>query len=264
MAMTALASNHLENIILNTLRGTSAVGFDNLYLELFLTAPTKASPGTPVSYPEYQRQQIQWTAPAPEGIGLGIHNATDILFSAPSTNVGEVRYVGIFDAQTGGNMILFGAIAIPLNLIASVEPSLRAGYIMYYLTGDSTVWWKTQCLNLLRGTTIQGFTPHLALFSGDPEGSGVELQGTTYAREPLNFSTPTIDIPNLHFTISNLDFVQFNDPTAPGWGNWQWNAIMTAATGGNPVFKAPTPLPGTIHAAYTPTVREGRIRLGVR
>jgi hypothetical protein len=83
-------------------------------------------------------------------------------------------------------------------------------------------------LNILRGTTLSGITPYLALFTVAPgeAGGGTEVTGGSYARTAVTFGAPSAGV------ISNSGAVTFPVPSA-GWGDVVAWAIMDAASGGN-------------------------------
>lgn len=86
----------------------------NLAIGLFTAAPGEAGGGTEVSGGAYARVGLDpldanWTAPDSTG-GL-TDNAVAITFPAPTANWGVVTHWGIFDADTAGNLLIYGALA---------------------------------------------------------------------------------------------------------------------------------------------------------
>lgn len=260
----AFATNFFEERILNLLRNTALTGYTNLFIGLYLSNPTDTGQaGIEISYPEYQRQPITFSAPAPESGGIGIRNNTDILYNVSSQDAGQVRFIGISDSQAvgGGNMLLHGELSIPLDIRAQQQPSIAMNDILYFILGDSTVWFKTGVLNTLRGTTMQGFNPHWAFFDGDPEGTGTELSGGAYARPLVTFGPPVQQVGG-QGQIANTAMVRTPAPTTQ-WGLWAWDGLMTAATGGNMAFKYQNPIPEIIHRNYVPQIPAGDYKVEV-
>lgn len=99
-------SDFLENRLLDHSLGTSAYTMPaQLYLALFTTDPTDAGGGVEVSGGAYTRQAINFNASA-NGQAT---NATDILFPVATAAWGDVGFIGLFDAQVGGNLLWHGA-----------------------------------------------------------------------------------------------------------------------------------------------------------
>ena len=93
------ACDHLEKGVLNTLLGVTFPAPSKCYLALYLSDPGESgTAGTEVSYPGYQRMEIQFSPPADASGGLGIQNLTDIIFTTPSAAVGTVTYIGVLDS----------------------------------------------------------------------------------------------------------------------------------------------------------------------
>lgn len=102
-----------------------------LYVALFTSDPTDAGTGTEVSGGGYTRiacnpGDANWTAAsATDGITT---NAVAITFPQPSAAWGTVTHFGIFDAATGGNLLLHGPlIASRVVGPGDVPPDFWAG-----------------------------------------------------------------------------------------------------------------------------------------
>lgn len=102
-------------------------GPTTLYIGLFTTAPTDSTAGTEVSTSGtgYARVGISsslsnWagtqaagsTTPS-SGTGGTTSNNIAIQFGSPTANWGTVTAFGIFDAQTGGNLLIYGNLLSP-------------------------------------------------------------------------------------------------------------------------------------------------------
>lgn len=100
-------SNYLENALINaTLRATTYTAPSTVYLALYLTDPTDADTGTEVSGGSYARQSITFGAPSN---GL-TSNSAPIEFPAATAPWGTIRYIGIRDNVTGGNLLYHTAL----------------------------------------------------------------------------------------------------------------------------------------------------------
>lgn len=118
-------SNYLENkLIDHILRATAYPVPTAIYVGLFTTASSDAGPGTEVSGGSYARVQVgpglaAWaatqggTAGASTGTTGQSSNVADITFPAPTANWGTITHFGLFDAVTGGNLLMQTQLAVP-------------------------------------------------------------------------------------------------------------------------------------------------------
>lgn len=231
------ATNYLEHLVLNTLRGQSAQAPTALYLALYHSNPGESGDaGAEVVYPGYARQPVTFSSPAVMNGGIGVQNVADITF--PTTGIGltPITHIGVLDSQTGGNMLLYGEFTESVQIDANEAPVIIAGEAQWWMTGGMSSAFRTKVLNLFHGQSIGGFVPHLALFSGNPEDGGSELSGDNYARVALPFSAPT-EQPGGQSIITNSD--QVNTPRAStAWGVWSYTAVYDGPTSGMPVYYA--------------------------
>lgn len=84
-----------------------------IYLALYSAAPSDSGGGTELSGGAYARTQVtqldaNWNAPT-GGDGL-TDNLNDITFPTPTANWGTVVAFGIFDASSGGNLLIYGTL----------------------------------------------------------------------------------------------------------------------------------------------------------
>jgi hypothetical protein len=88
---------------------------------------------------------------------------------------------------------------------------------------------------LTSGSATRPTAWHVALFTSDPTdaGSGTEVTGYSYARQPVTFNAATGTNPTYCDNNATITF-----PTASGgnWGTVGWLGIYTADTGGNLLF----------------------------
>jgi hypothetical protein len=105
-------SDYLEAQIGNLLFRTQVAWKPSaIYIALFTVAPTDAGGGTEVSGGSYARVQVtqadaNWNAPS-GGNGL-FSNVNDITFPTPTADWGTIVAVGIFDAASAGNLLIWG------------------------------------------------------------------------------------------------------------------------------------------------------------
>jgi hypothetical protein len=100
-------SNYLENALINaTLRNTSYTSPAAVYISLHTADPTDAGSGTEVSGGSYIRQSATFGAPS-----NGVSTTTaDITFPQATANWGTIGWIGIWDAQTTGNLLYHTAL----------------------------------------------------------------------------------------------------------------------------------------------------------
>lgn len=92
-------------------------------------------------------------------------------------------------------------------------------------------------LNVLRGTTLNGITPYVGLFSAAPAndaGSGTELAGSGYQRQAITFGAPVTDAGNVR-KVSNTNQITFGPATA-NWLQAVAFGIFDQQTGGTLLY----------------------------
>jgi hypothetical protein len=111
----ANASDYLEvELRKHVFRTGSFTKPSELWVALYTAAPNDAGGGTEVSGGSYARvarapADANWTAP--DATGGVTRNADVITFPAPTANWGTVTHFGIFDASSGGNLLVWGALS---------------------------------------------------------------------------------------------------------------------------------------------------------
>jgi hypothetical protein len=254
-------SNYAKNMFMNVFRGQNFAAPSAVYAGLFLSNPTaNGTAGVELAYAGYRRMEISFNPPAAEGSGIGIRNSNEIVFPESPIDAGTVRFVGIYDAITGGNMFVFGEITEPIPVVQGESPVLLLNEVLFFSLGELTAMYKTRLFNVLRGITLPGITPFLSLWNGDPEYGGNELAGENYAHLPLDFTAPVLDAGGAAI-ITNSQDGSFNRPTT-NWGVWSETVIMDASSGGSPVWKQPrTAKP--LSRGIMPITNAGDISLGI-
>jgi hypothetical protein len=101
--MAAISDYYENKIIDHMLRGQAFTPPSTIYLALYTVAPSDSGGGTEVSGGGYQRQPVT-LSPASEGT---TSNSADITFPTATSSWGTIVAVGIFDAQTGGNLLMW-------------------------------------------------------------------------------------------------------------------------------------------------------------
>jgi hypothetical protein len=117
-------SDYLENALLDAvLRNTPYTSPSQVYVALFTSDPTDAGTGTEVSGGGYTRQAVTFNAPS----NGQVTNASDILFPVATASWGTVTHVGIYDAQTGGNLLFSGALTTSKTISTNDQLKIAAG-----------------------------------------------------------------------------------------------------------------------------------------
>ena len=129
------ASNYVKNNSLDFwLRGQNVPQPSGVFVALYSTNPTAANTGTEISGGGYVRQQAVFSAPSISGdVSIAQNNAA-ITYPQLTAAVGTAAYVGLLDAQTGGNLLFYEA--LPTTII------LAQGYTPYWAAGDLKVSMK--------------------------------------------------------------------------------------------------------------------------
>lgn len=144
--MTAL-TNFAENKIIDALFRAQSLGAPaTLYVGLFTAAPSDTGGGTEVSGGSYARvsvtaslanfagTQSAGSTTASSGTGGTTSNNGAITFPAPTASWGTVTHFGIFDASSGGNLWVWGALNTSKTINnGDAAPSFAAGALTFQI-----------------------------------------------------------------------------------------------------------------------------------
>ena len=122
--MAALSSVHAASILNTSLRSGT------YYLALFLTDPTASGTGTEASGGGYARKVISFDAPSLVAGKQQVKNTDAVDYGVITADIGTVSYWGIFDSQTGGNLLWFGSFARGKNVLNGDAITVNAGAIV--------------------------------------------------------------------------------------------------------------------------------------
>jgi len=117
-------TDYAENKILNLMRAAAWTEFA-AYVGLFTVAPSDAGGGTEVSGGSYARELIGLTEAT--GAGGATSNAADITFTTATGAWGTISHVGIFDAISGGNLIMWTAVDAEKTVASGDTYKINAG-----------------------------------------------------------------------------------------------------------------------------------------
>jgi hypothetical protein len=107
--------------LLNWIRGTDPTATSNLYVALYTSAPGVSGGGTEVTTNIRAAGRVEvsnWNGPDADGDTFVISNDGKVDFGASdNTLASPITHVGIFDASSGGNLLMWGALAesLPIN-----------------------------------------------------------------------------------------------------------------------------------------------------
>lgn len=119
-------SNATETLVLNwLLTAGSATRPTAWYLALFTSNPDEDASGTEVSTSgtAYVRQSATFTVS-----GNTASNSSAIEFPTATASYGTVSHVGVFDAETGGNLLAYAAL--------STSKAIDTGDVLRVPSGD--------------------------------------------------------------------------------------------------------------------------------
>lgn len=120
--MAGNLSNYAEGKILEHSVGRTEWAKPTVRVGLFLTLPTDTTEASGGSYAgevsggNYSRvatTNLTWGAANSTGASTTVSNVLAITFPTSSASWGEIVGVGLFDADTGGNLIWWGPLTAP-------------------------------------------------------------------------------------------------------------------------------------------------------
>lgn len=120
--MAGNLTNYAEDKILDHLLGTTSYTMPTTYISLYTVAPTDSSGGTEVTGGSYARQSASFSASS----GGATSNSGNVDFTGmPACTVVAV---GVTDALSGGNLLVYGTL--------TANKTLDAGDILRIASGD--------------------------------------------------------------------------------------------------------------------------------
>lgn len=122
-------SNYLENLLAKfAFTAQAAPRPTTWHVALFSTAPSDAGGGTELTGGGYARQSATFTV-----TDNLVANAAELNFVS-TADWPNITHVGVFDAATGGNLLLHGALASARN--PNAGDTVRFGVAQLQLTID--------------------------------------------------------------------------------------------------------------------------------
>jgi hypothetical protein len=139
-------TDYLENKLIDHLfRATSYTAPATLYVGLLTATPSDTGGGTEVSGGSYARVAVTsgttaWngthgnTTGASSGTDGTTENAATITFPTPTANWGVATHFGIYDASSGGNLLIWSALTTSKTINnGDAAPSFAAGALSFQI-----------------------------------------------------------------------------------------------------------------------------------
>ena len=124
-------SNYLANKLISaTVRGVSYSTPPTVYLALYRTDPTKDDDGDEVDQASYTRKEVGFAVPV-DGVSS---NEAKIEWGTATSNWGNVSYIGIRDASSGGNLLYFTALDNPKDILSGDQFIINVNQLKLTLT----------------------------------------------------------------------------------------------------------------------------------
>lgn len=128
--MPNLGTNFQANL-LTKISGGAWTPPTTVWFGLFTVSPTWVSAGTEVTGNNYSRVSLacnttNFSAP----VSGQISNAVPITFPTPSSSWGSIVAIGIFTAQTAGELLMFGPMMpSSMSVVSGIAPVLEANLL---------------------------------------------------------------------------------------------------------------------------------------
>lgn len=143
----AAFSDYLENKLVDQIfRGQAYTFPSKLYVGLLTAAPSDTGGGTEVSGGSYARVETNaslaaWagtqsagSTTASTGTSATTSNNNAVTFPTPTANWGSVTHVGLYDASTGGNLLVWGALTVAKTINnGDSAPSFQAAAFAFQI-----------------------------------------------------------------------------------------------------------------------------------
>jgi len=122
------ATDYLEANVLNYLTNSLNLGAITSYIGLFTVAPTDSTPGTEASYGGYARQPA--AAAFPNATTGTLINDVAVVYPTSAGPLNTIVAVGLFDASTAGNLLVYQALAVSIAINSAETPRFSVGSII--------------------------------------------------------------------------------------------------------------------------------------
>ena len=138
-------SDYLENKLVDHVFRGQAYTIPVIYIGLLTAAPSDSGGGTEVSGNNYARVKAAASAAqaltdwkstqandvASTGTTGNTTNTNSVTFPTPSATWGVVTHIGVYDALTGGNLLLYGSLTISKTINQSDTVTFPAAALSF-------------------------------------------------------------------------------------------------------------------------------------
>jgi hypothetical protein len=219
-------SNFAENLLLDWLMtdGT-ATRPTAWYVGLYSAAPNDTGGGTEISGNGYARQAVTFSA----GSGRATANTNNVDFTPSGGNWAEATHFGIFDASSGGNLLLWSPLdanVTALNgvtyrfAIGDIDVSFSAGNLSDFAANLALSWLLTN------GAATRPTAWYVSLH----QSNNTELSGNGYSRQATDWDAAASG------ATANTDAVTFGPATGSDWAAAAKWGVYDASTSGNQLW----------------------------
>ena len=126
--MASFWSDYLKNKVLDHMRGIAAYTTPGTsYYACMTEAPTPLGGGVQATlHPRlpYVNTSVNWQAAS---AGLSVNKTEMLFFSSALADLGEIVGIAEYDAATGGNLLTYGDLTTPKNILTGMAFSVLAG-----------------------------------------------------------------------------------------------------------------------------------------
>lgn len=244
--MSAL-SDYLELELLDHLLGGGDYSAPaTLHLGLFTAAPTDAGGGTAATGGSYARLAItnnstNFPPAAIDGSVTKKANGTVLSMFTASGSVSaaaNMTHWGLYDASSGGNLLVWGAIDTPAPIGSGDTPTFDIGALVITMGGAFGDSVRAGLLDLVFGN--QTFTRPSIVYGGlftspnTSAGGGTEVTGGSYVRKSM--TNNATNFPAAASGSKSLNVAHAFVTATANWGAVTDFALFDAASSGNLLF----------------------------
>lgn len=235
-------SDYLEDKLLDHVFNTAYSKPATVYLGLSTADPLDDASGlAEPSGNGYVRKAITFGAAA----SRSITQSGDVNFDEASGSWGTLTHWGVFDAESGGNMMAHGALNDSKAVVSGNTPSVASGEVVIsFNAGDISTYLANKLLDLaFRNQTYASPDTYIGLCTadivdGDDGDTVTECSGNGYARKEVRPNGSSYE-PNWDLSsggvVDNGQDIVFASPTG-SWGTVTAIGIFDALTSGNLLF----------------------------
>jgi hypothetical protein len=265
--MAGSFSDYAESKIVNHILGAQPWNpLTYLYFGYMVGQPSEAGQGAEPNGGGYERTAVDNnTTNFPIANTQIKQNGTEILFAEATANHGTVVAIGVWDNQTGGNMLAYMPLVTPIAVAAGDQMKVPVGAFTHQFQagGGLSNFVKNAVLNHLYGAIPWNVNAmlHFAYSTTAPTDAnpGVEPTGGAYARVAVANNVVTFPLSSTGSKANQVD-ITFPEATA-AQGAATHLMVFDAASAGNYLIACPLQSSLAINIGATPIVRPNQFIL---